>query len=228
MKVNEDALDNPVWYALTDTHFNESIDYGHVKFYKTDYAPFGAFINYEDTASAIQKHAQLIDDFFIVGNPPKMPPNFKAPIKYVGLQMIIYKSINHPITEDIIELNKTHYNQLIDLINLVYPEYFKAKTNALGRYYGIFKDNKLAAITGERLQTKNFIEISAVITHPDYNRKGYAKQLITYTTNAIFNKNKIPFLHVDENNLGPIALYKKLGFTIRRKLEFWKISRLKN
>ena len=225
MKINEGALDNPVWNALTDTHFNEAIDYGNVKFYKTDYTPFGACINNQDTASAIEKHSQLIDDFFIVGAKPKMPKNFKPPTKYVGNQMIIYNKINHPITEDIIELNNMHYDQLIDLIKLAYPEYFKAKTNILGSYYGIFKNDKLIAITGERLQTKNFIEISAVITHPDYTGKGYAKQLVTHTANSIFNKNKIPFLHVDITNTGPIALYKKLGFTIRRELEFWKISR---
>lgn len=225
MKINEDALDNPVWNAITDTHFNESIDYGNVKFYKTDYTPFGACINNKDTASAIEKHAQLIEVFFIVGTKPKMPKNFKPPIKYVGNQMILYNKIKHPITEDIVELNSTHYNQLIDLIKLVYPEYFKAKTNTLGSYYGIFKNNKLIAVTGERFQTKNFIEISAVITHPDYTGKGYAKQLVTHTANAIFNKNKTPILHVDITNIGPIALYKKLGFTIRRELEFWKISR---
>ena len=34
MKINEDVLDNPVWNSKTDTHFNEGIDYGNVKFYK--------------------------------------------------------------------------------------------------------------------------------------------------------------------------------------------------
>ena len=224
MKINEDALDNPVWNALTDTHFKQSIDYGNVKFYQSDYAPFGAFINDEDTSYAIKKHSKLIKDFFIVGKEPKMPSNFTPAKKYVGYQMIIYNKINHAISEEITQLNDTHYNQLIELIKLVYPEYFKAKTNTLGTYYGIFKNNKLVAVTGERFQTKNFIEISAVITHPDYTGKGYAKQLITHTANGIFNKNKTPFLHVDVTNLGPIALYKKLGFVIRRELEFWKIS----
>ncbi|MCF7560211.1 GNAT family N-acetyltransferase [Sabulilitoribacter multivorans] len=225
MKINEDELDNPVWNALTDVHTNHAIDYGNVKFYHPEYAPFGAYINNQDTSEAIQKHAKLIDTFFVVANEPKLPPNFKPAVKYVGLQMIIYNKINHPIEEQIIEINKTHYNQLIELVKLVYPEYFKPKTNSLGTYYGIFKNNKLVAVTGERFQTKNFIEISAVITHPDHTGKGYAKQLITYTVDGIFKKNKIPFLHVDVTNTGPIALYKKMGFVVRRKLEFWKISR---
>ena len=224
MTIPEDALDNPVWFSLTDCHFNQAIDYGHVKFFHPDYGPFGAFINNEDTSIAIEKHAELINEFFIVGDKPKMPRYFKEPIEYIGLQMIIYNKINHPITETIVELTESHYDDLINLVKLVYPEYFKPKTNALGRYYGIYKEGKLIAVTGERMQTNDFIEISAVITHPDHTGKSYAKQLIAHTVEAILKKNKIPFLHVDETNLGPIQLYKKLGFITRRKFSFWKIS----
>jgi predicted GNAT family acetyltransferase len=153
-----------------------------------------------------------------------MPLNFKAPKRYVGLQMIIYNKINHPIAENILQLNETHYPELIKLVRLVYPEFFKEKTNTLGRYYGIFKNGKLVAVTGERMQTNYFIEISAVVTHPNYVGNGYAKQLITYTANNIFKSGKTPFLHVDETNLSPINLYKKLGFIIRREMQYWKIS----
>ncbi len=224
MAVSIDALDNPVWFSLTDCHSNLAIDYGNVKFFHPDYGPFGAFINNEDTSTAIEKHAKLINNFFIVGDKPKMPLNFEEPIKYVGLQMIIYNKIDYPITETIIELTAAHYDDLIDLVKLTYPEFFKPKTNTLGHYYGIYKNGKLVAVTGERMQTNNFIEISAVITHPDYTGRGYAKQLISHTVEGIFKQNKTPFLHVDENNLGPVQLYKKLGFTIRRKFSFWKIS----
>ncbi|GAA3589567.1 GNAT family N-acetyltransferase [Flavivirga amylovorans] len=223
MLIPEDALDNPVWFSLTDCHYDHAIDYGNIKFFHPDYGPFGAFINNEDTSFAIEKHAKLISDFFIVGDKPKMPLHFKEPIEYIGLQMIIYNKINKPITETIVELTEWHYDDLIDLVKLVYPEYFKSKTNTLGQYYGIYKDNKLVAVTGERMQTNNFIEISAVITHPDYTGKGYAKQLITHTVERILKKNKIPFLHVDQTNVGPIQLYKKLGFIIRRKFSFWRI-----
>ena len=224
MVIPEDALDNPVWFSLTDCHFNQAIDYGNVKFFHPDYGPFGAFINNEDTSHAIEKYAKLITDFFIVGNKPKMPLHFKEPIEYIGLQMIIYNKINYPVTENIIELTESNYDDLIDLVKLVYPEYFKSKTNELGQYYGIYKDKKLVAVTGERMQTNDFIEISAVITHPDHTGNGYAKQLISHTVEGILKKGKIPFLHVDQTNLGPIKLYKKLGFTTRRKFSFWKIS----
>ncbi|MEC3907726.1 GNAT family N-acetyltransferase [Tamlana sp. 2201CG12-4] len=224
MELTEYVLDNPVWYSLTEIHTKHCINYGNIKFYQADYAPFGAFVNNQDTSKAIEAYSKLVNSFFIVGQQPKVPTNFSPPIKYVGLQMIIYNKINHPITEKIIELKDEHYQDLIELVELVYPHFFKAKTNTLGRYYGIYKDNKLVAVTGERMQTKHFTEISAVVTHPDYLGNGFAKQLVAYTANQIFHTSKTPFLHVDQNNFGPINLYKKLGFVLRRELHYWKIS----
>lgn len=222
---NEAVLDNPVWFALTEIHQKHSVDFGNVKFYNTDYTPFGAFINNEDTSVAIEKFSKLSKDFFIVGSEPKMPTSLKPAVKYVGLQMIIHNKINYPIRESIVELNASHYQDLMELIKIAFPDFFRDKTNTLGSYYGIYKNKKLVAVTGERMQTNNFIEISAVATHPHFLGNGYAKQLVTYTANKIFEKNKTPFLHVDQTNLGPINLYKKLGFIKRRTLEFWRISR---
>lgn len=219
----ETPLDNPIWSSLTDVHYEACIDYGNVKFYHPDFTPFGAFVNNEDTCNAIKKHAKLLERFFIVGNKPKVPTAFKLK-KYVGLQMIIYNDIEYPISENIVELDDAHYHDLMDLIALVYPHFFKTKTNLLGRYWGIYKQNKLVAVAGERMQTKHFTEISAVATHPKYTGNGYAKQLITHAVKEIFKKDKVPFLHVDETNLGPINLYKKLGFTERRKMHYWLIT----
>ena len=64
MKLREDVLDNPVWNALKDIHSEHDIDYGQVKFYKTDFTPFGAFINNQDTSKAIEAHSKLIKEFF--------------------------------------------------------------------------------------------------------------------------------------------------------------------
>jgi predicted GNAT family acetyltransferase len=114
---------------------------------------------------------------------------------------------------------------ILNLVNLVQPGYFKNKTSLLGDYFGIFKDNQLVAITGERMQMDAFTEVSAIITHPDHTGKGYAKQLITHVVNKIFDQNKIPFLHVVETNIGAIKLYEKLGFVTRRKISFWNITK---
>jgi predicted GNAT family acetyltransferase len=112
----------------------------------------------------------------------------------------------------------------LGLVTIVYPEYFKSKTADLGNYYGIFKDDQLVAITGERLQMDAFTEVSAVITHPEHTGKGYAKQLVAFTANAIFEQNKTPFLHVAKTNISAVKLYQKLGFETRREISIWNIS----
>jgi predicted GNAT family acetyltransferase len=95
----------------------------------------------------------------------------------------------------------------------------------LGNYYGIFKNGELVAAAGERMKMFDFIEVSAIVTHPRHTGKGYAKQLIAHTVNNIFIKNKTPYLHVLENNFTAIKLYEKLGFIARRKISFWNIAK---
>ena len=90
----------------------------------------------------------------------------------------------------------------------------------MGRYFGIFKDNELVAVAGQRMQTDKWIEISAIVTHPEHTRKGYAKQLTAHVTNEIIKENKQPILHTNKGNVA-IGLYESLGFTITREMNWW-------
>ncbi|MEN2402327.1 GNAT family N-acetyltransferase [Flavobacterium sp. MC2016-06] len=220
----ENKLDNPVWNSLSETHQEFAVDYGNTKFYHPDYCPFGGFIEPENTKDAMDKYASLTQNFFIVGEKPFVSSSLKIVKELVCLQMIIDKKIELPIDTEIIKLTENHNDQLCDLVNLVQPGYFKNKTSLLGSYFGIFKENQLIAVTGERMKMNSFTELSAIVTHPEHTGKGYAKQLITHVVNAIFEENKIPFLHVVETNIGAIKLYEKLGFTTRRKISFWNIN----
>lgn len=226
MKNKEEyKLDNPVWNSLSETHAAFAIDYNGVKFYNPDYCPFGGFVTPENTVEATNQYASLTENFFIVGEKPEVSHSLEIVKELVCLQMIIHEKIQIDIDTEITKLTEQHNQELCDLVNLVQPGYFKNKTSSLGNYYGIFKDGKLVAITGERMKMDSFTEVSAIITHPEHTGKGYAKQLITHVVNAIFDQNKIPYLHVVESNTGAIALYEKLGFVTRRKISFWNISK---
>jgi predicted GNAT family acetyltransferase len=139
--------------------------------------------------------------------------------------MNIRESIDIPIINTIIKLEESHREDLLELVKIVYPEYFKSKTATFRNYYGIYKDNQLAASTGERMQMNDFIEVSTAIAHPDYLGKGSAKQLVAHTANAIIAQNKSAFLHAYEKNVAAINLYEKLGFKTRRKISFWHIRK---
>lgn len=139
--------------------------------------------------------------------------------------MLLHQRISVDIRENIVKLIDKHSEDLFLLVNLVQPGYFKRKTFRLGNYYGIFKNNKLIAVTGERMKMNQYTEISAVVTHPDHVGKGYAKQLVAYTSNTIFDHNKIPYLHVAGTNAIAIQLYEKLGFRRERKISFWNLKK---
>lgn len=224
-KTVKNKLDNPVWYSLSEIHSEFAIDYGNTKFYNPDYCPFGGFIDPENIADAIDQYSALSDNFFIVGEKPQVSNSVKISKEWVCLQMIIREKIELSVDIEIVKLTENHNEELCALVNLVQPGYFKTKTPLLGNYFGIFKENQLVAITGERMKMNDFTEVSAIVTHPDHTGKGYAKQLITHVVNAIFEENKTPFLHVVESNIGAIKLYEKLGFVTRRKMSLWNITK---
>jgi GNAT superfamily N-acetyltransferase len=221
-----EKIDNPCWYSLSETHRNFAINYNGIKFYLPSYCPFGAYINPDATEMGIEAYAMLTKNFYVIGNKPKFSNTVQLQKELICNQMILDSQIQMNIQEQIIELRKSHENDLIDLVNLVQPGYFKIRTPELGRYFGIYKDEKLIAVTGERMKMTEYTEVSAIVTHPLHTGRSYAKQLIAHTTNAIFAENKIPYLHVTNSNAVAIHLYKKLGFKTRREISFWNFNEI--
>ncbi|WP_075342071.1 GNAT family N-acetyltransferase [Tenacibaculum agarivorans] len=206
---------NPVWSALEETHSEYLINYDDAKFYHPDYCPFGSFNDSKAIETAMESYAELTSDFFIVGQEaPNYPEHILLKGEYRCLQMeLLQEDFKTPeYTSTIIKLTKEHEQEVYDLIMLVMPGTYRKKSFDVGDYYGIFNENKLVAVTGERIQGQNFIEVSGVVTHPDFTRRGYAKQLVAYTSDQILKKGKVPILHVLEINKSAIHLYEKLGY----------------
>jgi ribosomal protein S18 acetylase RimI-like enzyme len=221
---NDNYLDNPVWYSLTQHHRDFAVDYGHVKFYHPDYCPFGGFEKGPDIAKYLDEYSALTDNFFVVGEKPEHSSQLTLKKELICLQMIVEDRIKAALDHAIIKLLPSHEDALFQLVNLVQPGYFRKRTSLLGNYYGIFKGEELIAVAGERMQMNDFVEVSAIVTHPKHTGKGYASQLIAHTVNTIFNQNKTPYLHVVETNPA-VKLYEKLGFSTRRKISFWNFAR---
>jgi len=225
IKKDHHKLDNPVWYSLSETHQQFSVDYKIAKFYHPDYCPFGGFEATENIANQIDAYSTLVDNFYVVGNKPLISAGLELKKELICLQMIVDNKIDIELKEEITLLTNEHAAALYQLVNLVQPGYFKIKTALLGNYFGIFKNGHLVATAGERMKMNDYTEVSAIITHPNYTGMGYAKQLTAHTVNNIFDQGKVPYLHVVESNIGAIKLYEKLGFTTRRNISFWNIIR---
>jgi predicted GNAT family acetyltransferase len=107
----------------------------------------------------------------------------------------------------------------------VYPHYFRTRTMDMGRYFGIYRDGRLAAMIGERLGDDGHREMSAICTHPDFNGHGYARRLTAWLSNDTLAHGRQPFLHVSYENVRAKALYERLGYRVRRDIGFWSLRR---
>ncbi|MEP1488727.1 MAG: GNAT family N-acetyltransferase [Algibacter sp.] len=217
------GLKNPIWYALEEAHKEFSMTYDGVKFYDPEICPFGAFEDASKTARALNEYAKLVDSFFLVSE--NEDPTFDEDFvvldqKFECIQMIINALKPCEITETIVPLTEKHRDAVYDLVWLTMPGYYKKRTLDMGGYFGIFKEENLVSIAGQRIQTNHFIEISAVVTHPDYTRQGLAKQLVVHTTQEISKTGKKAILHVTKGNPA-IKLYEKLGYELTRDMNWW-------
>ena len=82
-------------------------------------------------------------------------------------------------------------------------------------------------MTGRRFHCFDHIEISAVCTHPDHLGKGYARQLLLSQAKQIQHEGCSPYLHVREDNTRAIRVYEALGFTIRMKVCFYVLGKIR-
>ncbi|MDP5104827.1 MAG: GNAT family N-acetyltransferase [Polaribacter sp.] len=227
MKTLEEKLKNPVWYSLNETHNTFLIEFDGVQFYNPETSIFGAFFDETKTANAMNEYSKIVDRFFMVSEnqvPIIDDTNLILEKKINGCQMVLDRFNEIDITENIVLLTEEYIDEIYDLIWLVMPGFYKKGGYYMGKYYGIFKDDKLVSITGQRMQTDNFIEISGVVTHPDYTKKGLAKQLVSYTTNEILKEKKLPILHTTKGNPA-IRLYEKIGYKLTRDMNWWLYSK---
>lgn len=225
MNPDEYKLDNPVWHSLSESHQTIAVNYTDIKFYHPDYCPFGGFQNARNILDPMTEYSRMAGNFFVVGERPDIPILLNMQKELVCLQMILKHKINIEQKDEITPLSADQAEDLIELVNLVQPGYFKRKTFQLGEYFGIIKEDALISVSGERMKMNNYVEVSSIVTHPNHTGKGYAKQLIAHTVNRIMDQHKTPYLHVLETNEAAIKLYEKLGFTVRRKISFWNITK---
>lgn len=218
-----EKLDNPVYHSLNEYHEKFCLNFGDTKFYNPEVASFGGAAELS-TEKAITEYAKICNDFLIFGAKPDLG-DFKTDLsRLVCDQYVLEIPFQIDLTEEIIELKEENQKELLAFVMKFYPYYFKARTPELGRYFGIFKDGKLAAVTGERMQMNDMTEVSAVITDTDHLGKGLAKQLVAFVSGKIFEDGKTPFLHVAETNTGAKILYEKLGFMHRGKINLWGVK----
>ena len=128
---------------------------------------------------------------------------------------------------EIAELGAADSADMLALARLTEPGPFEAETWRMGRFFGVRRDGRLAAMAGQRMRPPGHVELSGVCTHPDFRGQGLATGLSNHVTRVIIEDGETPFLHAWTDNLGAIALYEKLGYRIRRELNVAVFERAK-
>lgn len=219
-------LDNPFWSSLQSRHHDIALRDGDVARFPADYAPFlGVASTGVNAAAALAKLLAPEESVYLLGVIPVLDDHWQLEAFRPLAQMICEAPLATSAGPEIIELSEQHRDDVLALTARVYPHYFRPRTMELGRYFGIYQNGKLAAMIGERMGTDLHQEISAVCTDPDFNGRGYARQLLAFLSNDTIDRNRLPFLHVSYENSRALSLYEKMGYRIRRDIPFYSLRR---
>jgi ribosomal protein S18 acetylase RimI-like enzyme len=219
-------LDNPFWWSLHSRHRALARSVGDVARFPAEYAPFLGVANAGvEVDEALDALIAADERVYLLGVAPRVPRGWRLGAFPDLAQMICPAPVAAIEGPAIIQLSDAHRADVLALTALVYPHYFRPRTMELGRYFGIYQEGRLAAMIGERLGMDGYQEISAVCTHPDYNGRGYARQLLAWLSNDTLDHGRMPFLHVSHENQRAKHLYEQNGYHLRRDIPFWSLHR---
>jgi ribosomal protein S18 acetylase RimI-like enzyme len=225
-------LDNMIWNAITTGNKDIAIKNDDVGCYLPEIAPFAGMKNFNDPN--LKKLYEFIpaNRSVAISSLNKMDHDegrWKLIQPMDITQMVYEHSVNIFTTKNsqlIVPLSDEHVPQMIELTALTRPGPFLQQTIRFKNYFGIFIEGRLAAMTGQRMHPKPYMEVSAVCTHPDFRGLGYAKALMLHVMKIILDNSFTPFLHVLSNNINAIELYKTIGFRTRKQIFVDVIRRL--
>lgn len=217
-------LDNPAWNALTTLQRSVSVGHELARRYDPAISPIAAVEDSSDPAcwaalAGLVDAASLVCLFSIVKDAP--PAGWVVEWRRFYAQMTCTRATfktsgdiaSHPSMR---ELTLTDGPAMVALASLAQPGPMEERTVTLGRYLGIFDENKaLVAMAGERMRLDGATEVSGVCTHPSHQGKRYARILTAAITENVLERGDMAFLHVREGNAGAAGVYDRLGFKVR-------------
>jgi ribosomal protein S18 acetylase RimI-like enzyme len=214
----ERQLDNPIWSCLTSRHAHFSHGGRLARRYLSTISPIAGLPGAGPAdVAALETVIDVGEDFaMFASSVPKLSANWETLYASRLSQMI--RIDRSPLPEgdvDVSTLGAADVAEMLALVDLTKPGPFRTRTIELGTYVGIREGGRLVAMAGERMWVGRFREVSAVCTHPDAQRRGYARALIGRVVNRMLRAGETPFLHVECSNVRALDMYRALGFAPR-------------
>ncbi len=222
-----DPLSNIVWHSLTGPQSSLSAGTDRIR----RFAP-----GFSQLIGAREREAPALDElapfcapdehFYVLGWDGTPPSGWQVDVD-AEVDQLVYEhaapeALDH---RDIVRLDASHIARMIALTELTHPGPFAERTIEFGEYYGILEDDRLLAMSGERMHAGRLREISAVCTHPDAQGRGLARRLMNLLLRIQIGRGQMPFLHVMADNTHARALYERMGFRHHQRLACRVVSR---
>ncbi len=215
-------LNAVIWRALTGAQ--ESLAEGdeRARRYPPDIAPFAATVDTEPPSFRSLLTLVGGDDRIALFTTEEVePPSAFSVVRRDPVDQMVLEDAGACAARPgaaIAALGVADVTEMLALANVTQPGPVGPRTIELGHYIGIRRQGVLDAMAGERMRLDGFTEISAVCVEPAHRGHGFAAELVRSLASSIVARSEIPFLHVFSSNHAAIALYRKLGFTLRRRM----------
>ncbi|MBN9684831.1 MULTISPECIES: GNAT family N-acetyltransferase [unclassified Corallococcus] len=220
-------LDRPVWASLTTFHVSVAEGDERARRFVPEVNLFASARDDEPEAQAAL--AALVppgERVYVLQVPPVLVPSGLRAIKTAGgVQMVATRQLTEEHEDECESLTEDDAPEMLALASLTEPGPFLARTHQMGRFLGIRRGGRLAAMAGERMRFPGHTEVSGVCTHPDFRGQGLARRLSTAVVAAIQRRGDRAFLHAWATNTPAIALYRSLGFEVRAEVNVAVLER---
>jgi GNAT superfamily N-acetyltransferase len=224
-------FDNPPMEALCSSHRHFAITAGRAWKYPADVSPFAAI---EDNSfEALRDLCSIMEPgeaTYIISEALLAVPKGLSCGAPFGVKQMSYprdQLLPGGFESDVMVEPLTCENaaEMVELTSIAFPGFFRIRTCEMGRYYGIRHGGRLVAMCGERMNIRDYHEISGLCTHPDFRGRGYAAVLMMQLMRDHRAAGLHSYLHVSANNANAIALYERMGFDHRGEFQMRLITR---
>jgi ribosomal protein S18 acetylase RimI-like enzyme len=226
------ALDNPIWTALTTKQAQLAHSAALARRFPPEMTLLGALA--ANTAMAFDSLAQLIQRDPVTlyfSNLPQLSDGWQV-VRAVELHQMVKEdgtgisASAAAAAHEVIELMPADVPEMSAIYVATRPgRTLCPKIQKLGMFLGIRHEGKLVAMGGLRLHFAGYREITTVATLPEFEGRGYGTAIVTALMARIQAKGDRPFLTVRTDNERAIGIYRRLGFTERRRFYSQTIRR---
>ena len=223
-------LANLFWRAFTGSQAHLATGTDASRRYAPGFPPIIAFADpAKPDFRALDAYCSPGDRFYVAEWKGTVPAGWTLDIDTFMCAMVLKKGTDRKTNltpfAPLVRLGPEHVPQMVALAALTKPGPFAQRPMEIGEWYGVLDGERLVAMAGERAADGNYREISGVCTLPEYQGRGYAKQLTERVIRSQLDRGLTPFLHVASANTRARTLYERMGFEVDQEVAMRVVTR---